>query len=255
MSEAADPTLTTPSLLLPEVPEVPAPETPFTLAIDIGGSGIKTMLLDKLGHASGKRNRKETPHPATPHAVMEVIRSLLPDMPYDRVSVGFPGVVMNGVTRTAPNLHKEWQGFDLQQAIAQLTGKPTRVLNDAGLQGLGVISGHSVEIVLTLGTGMGFGLYVDGHYGPNVELAHHPLRKGRTYEEYVSDAARRALGNRKWSKRVLLVLDQVQKTFNPNVVYLGGGNSSKLKLKSQLPEGVKVVENIAGLLGGIALWR
>ena len=102
---------------------------------------------------------------------------------------------------------------------------------------------------------MGFGLYVDGHYVPNVELAHHPLRKGRTYEEYVSDSQRRAIGNRKWSKRVLMVLDQIQKTFNPTIVYLGGGNSSKLKLKTKLPEGVRVVENVAGLLGGIALWR
>ena len=247
MSEALEPPLEPPSLALPE--------PPFTLAIDIGGTGIKSMLLDKNGVASGRRNRKATPRPATPEAVLEVIRGLLPDLPYDRVSVGFPGVVLGGVTRTAPNLHKAWEGYDLAQAVETLTGRPTRVLNDAGLQGMGVISGHGVEIVLTLGTGMGCAIFVEGRYVPNVELAHHPLRKGRSYEEYISNAARSAVGNRKWSKRVQRVLAQVQKTFNPTIVYLGGGNASKLKFKSKLPEGVRIVENVAGLLGGIALWR
>jgi polyphosphate glucokinase len=109
--------------------------------------------------------------------------------------------------------------------------------------------------VLTLGTGMGCAIFVDGRYVPNVELAHHPLRKKRTYEDYVGNAARVAVGNRKWSKRVHRVLQQVEATFNPTTVYLGGGNSSKLKGKSKLPEHVRIVENIAGILGGIALWR
>ena len=247
MSEAPETTAEPPSQALPE--------PPFTLAIDIGGTGIKAMLLDKNGIASGKRNRKETPRPATPEAVLEVIRSLLPDLPYERVSVGFPGVVLGSVIHSAPNLHKSWQGFNLQQAIESLTGKPTRVLNDAGLQGLGVISSHGVEIVLTLGTGMGCAIFVDGRYVPNVELAHHPLRKGKTYEDYVSNAARKAVGDRKWSNRVRKVLAQVQATFNPTIIYLGGGNAEKLTFKDSLPAGVKVVENIAGLLGGIALWR
>jgi polyphosphate glucokinase len=238
------------------VAEAPAlPEPPFTLAIDIGGTGIKAMLLDKQGKPSGKRSRIETPRPATPDAVLAVIRSLLPDLPYDRVSIGFPGVVVGGVTRTAPNLGAEWHGYDLQQAVQALTSRPTRVLNDAGLQGLGVISGQGVEIVLTLGTGMGCAIFVDGRYVPNVELAHHPLRKGRTYEDYIGNAARQEVGNRKWSKRVLKVIAQVQATFNPTILYLGGGNATKLKWKKQPPADVRLVENVAGILGGIALWR
>lgn len=226
---------------------------PITLAIDIGGTGIKTMVLDSKGNPIGERTRVPTPRPATPQAILACIKSNLPKHHFDRVSVGFPGVVVNGVTRTAPNLHKLWTDFPLQQALSDLTGRPARVLNDAGVQGLGVIGGTGTELVLTLGTGMGFALYVGGRYVPNVEMAHHPFRKGFTYEEYIGNAARLKAGNRKWNTRVLRVIEQLQKTFNPDVIYLGGGNSARLR--GELPAGVRRVDNVAGLLGGIALWR
>lgn len=229
-----------------------APEGPYTLAIDIGGTGVKSMLLDANGRQSGNRVRQPTPRPATPQAVLAVIKAMLPDTPYDRLSVGFPGVVVGGVIHSAPNLHKTWAGFNLQQALGDLTGRPARVLNDAGIQGLGVISGQGVELVLTLGTGMGFALFVDGRYVPNLEMAHHPFAKGRTYEESIGNAARIEAGNRKWNKRVLQVLAVVQRIFNPAVIYIGGGNAEKLK--GELPTNVKRVENVAGLLGGIKLW-
>jgi len=228
------------------------PEGPYTLAVDIGGTGIKSMLLDAKGGQSGNRVRRPTPRPATPQAVLALIKTMLPDTPFERVSVGFPGVVVDGVIQTAPNLHKSWAGFNLQQALQDLSGRPTRVLNDAGIQGLGVIAGRGVELVLTLGTGMGFALFVDGRYVPNLEMAHHPFQKGRSYEESIGNAARVEAGNRKWSKRVREVLALVQRIFNPSVIYIGGGNAEKLK--GELPANVKRVENVAGLLGGIKLW-
>lgn len=228
-------------------------DKPVTLAIDIGGTGIKAMVLDAKGNPIGERLRVPTPRPATPQAILACIKNLLPKIPFDRVSVGFPGVVVNGVTKTAPNLHKKWADFSLQQALSDLTGRPARALNDAGVQGLGVISSTGTELVLTLGTGMGFALYVGGRYVPNVEMAHHPFRKGLTYEEYIGNAARLKAGNRKWNARVLRVIGQLQKTFNPDVIYLGGGNSARLR--GELPAGVRRVDNVAGLLGGIALWR
>lgn len=235
----------------PAVVEAP-PEGPYTLAIDIGGTGVKSMLLDGKGRQSGNRVRRPTPRPATPQAVLAVIKSMLPDTPFDRVSVGFPGVVVDGVISSAPNLHKSWGQFNLQQALRDLSGRPTRVLNDAGIQGLGVIAGHGVELVLTLGTGMGFALFVEGRYVPNLEMAHHPFRKGRTYEEAIGNAARIESGNGKWNKRVRDVLELVQRIFNPAVIYIGGGNAEKLK--GELPANVRRVENVAGLLGGIKLW-
>lgn len=242
-----------PASVQPSTSHSEASTEPLTLAIDIGGTGIKCILLDTKGQAIGERQRQATPRPATPQAVLACIRSMLPARPFQRVSIGFPGVVIDGVTQTAPNLHRKWEGFNLQQAATELTGHPTRVLNDAGVQGLGVITGNGVELVLTLGTGMGFALYVAGRYVPNIEMAHHPFRKDVTYEDYIGNAARLRVGSRKWSRRVLRILEQLKATFNPSVIYIGGGNSAKLR--EELPKGVKRVDNVAGLLGGIALWR
>lgn len=225
-----------------------------TLCIDVGGTGLKAVVLDETGKAQCERQRVPTPRPATPAAVLSAIQTMLVDLPaFDRVSVGFPGVVKANVVATAPNLDEGWAGCALGAALGKLTGKPVRVLNDAGVQGYGVVKGKGVEMMLTLGTGMGCALFVDGTYVPNLELAHHPLRGKKTYEDLVSDAALKSVGKKRWSRRVREVLAVVQPIFNPDVIYLGGGNSRLIKGK--LPRNVKVTENLAGLTGGIALWR
>src|SRR5205823_1856213 len=130
--------------------------------------------------------------------------------------------------------------------------KPTRVLNDAGVQGHGVIEGKGTELCVTLGTGFGFALYVDGSYVPNLEMAHHPFKDGSTYEDYVGAKALERIGKKKWNKRVRRVVKQLMPVFNPRVVYLGGGNTKKLSI--ELPKNVKLCDNVAGLLGGVRLW-
>ena len=225
-----------------------------TLCIDIGGSGIKAIVLDAAGAPLNERVRLETPQPAVPDAVLGVIEQLVRGQgEFDRVSVGFPGVVVDGVTRTAPNLDPSWAGFPLAETIQKLTGKPVRAANDAGIQGLGVIEGRGVEMVLTLGTGMGCGLYIDGRYVPNLELAHHPFKKSDSYEDRVDNAARKKHGNKRWNERVLEVIEQVEPIFNYRQLYLGGGNAKHV-LKEGLPANVVLVDNMAGLLGGIKLW-
>ena len=227
---------------------------PRTLAIDIGGSGVKALVLGPNGHAIDERSRVKTPQPATPKAVMAAIKRLIKPLGgFERVSAGFPGVVVEGVTKTAHNLHPDWEGFDLGKALHTLTQRPVRVLNDAGVQGFGVIDGKGVELVLTLGTGLGCALYVDGKYVPNVELAHHPFHGKKTYEDFVGQAALERVGKKKWNKHVEKVLAQVQPFFNPGRIYLGGGNARLLDIP--LPANVKITENIAGLLGGFALWK
>jgi polyphosphate glucokinase len=224
------------------------------LAIDIGGTGIKALILGPDGKPLTERLRVKTPKPATPKAVLEALMALIePLAPYDRVAVGFPGVVMDGVTKTAANLHKDWKDFDLARTLAKATGHPTRVLNDAGVQGFGVVEGRGVEMLITLGTGMGCALFVDGKYVPNLELAHHPFRHGKTYEEYVGDAALKRVGHKKWNKHVQRVVEQILPIWNPRVLYVGGGNARLIDVK--LPPNVKITENIAGLLGGFALWK
>ena len=225
-----------------------------TLAIDIGGTGLKALVLDEEGEPLTDRARVETPRPATPESVVAAIVKLVkPLRPFDRVSVGFPGVVVEGTTRTAPNLDGGWKNFALAASLRRRLDRPVRVLNDAGVQGYGVIEGRGVEMVLTLGTGMGCALYVDGKYVPNLELAHHPFRGKTTYEEYVGARALEAVGKKKWNKRVARVLAQIDPIWNPRRIYLGGGNAKHLRL--DLPSHVRVTDNVAGLLGGIALWR
>jgi polyphosphate glucokinase len=230
------------------------PAGPVTLAIDVGGTGLKALLLDAKGGALTERVRVETPRPATPTAILEALVALVAPLDhYERVSVGFPGVVIEDTIRTAPNLDGGWTGFALGHLLSMKLGRPVRVLNDAGVQGFGVIEGKGLEMVITLGTGMGCALYIAGHYVPNLELAHHPFRGKKTYEEYVGAKALHKVGKRKWNKRVEKVLAQIEPIWNPRRIYLGGGNAKHLDIK--LPKHVSVTENVAGLLGGIALWE
>ena len=225
-----------------------------TLCIDIGGTGLKTMIVSANGKPLSERTRIDTPRPATPRAIGAALLKTMPDRTqFDRVSVGFPGVVVDGVTRTAPNLHPSWAGFDLATWVLRATGRPTRVLNDAGVQGHGVIQGRGTEVCVTLGTGFGFSLFVNGHYVPNVEFGHHPFRKGKTYEELLGDAALKRRGKGKWNKTLAAAVAQLQETFNFRVLYLGGGNARNVDFT--LPRNVKLVDNVAGLLGGVKLWE
>ena len=240
--------------MAPATSELPKPRTPRTLCIDVGGTGLKALVLDSTGQPVTERVRVETPRPATPRRVLQAIWALVEPLgAFERVSVGFPGVVVNGTVRTAPNLHRDWSAFPLARTLQDRFRRRTRVLNDAGLQGYGVVQGRGVEMLLTFGTGMGCALFNDGVYVPNIELAHHPFRKGKTYEDYVGARALARVGKKRWNRRVGRVVAQVLPIFNPRRLYLGGGNAKHLDL--ELPPEVHLVANIAGLLGGIALWR
>ncbi len=228
-------------------------QEPLTLAIDIGGSGIKMLVLDNSGNPVTERTRLPTPHPATPDAVLTTIEAQLKDHgSFDRISVGFPGVVTDGMTISAHNLHKDWVGFELAKTINEMTSLPVKVANDADIQGFGVIKGKGVELVLTLGTGFGSALFVDGNLVPNLELGHHRFKNGKTYEELLGQYARKHDGKDKWRRRVVDAIHNLDALFNPAVIYIGGGNAKKIKVP--LPEHVEITHNIAGILGGIKLW-
>ena len=225
-----------------------------TLTVDIGGSGIKAMVLNSKGDPIGGRKRVSTPRPAKPDSVLRAIIKLAnKHSAFDRVSVGFPGVIRKGVTETAVNLHKDWIGFDLEGALSKKLDKPVRVLNDADVQGFGAISGKGVELVVTLGTGFGSALFLDGRLVPNLEVAHHPFHRGKTYEEHLGSAALQKTGRKKWQRRVMQAIASLEHLFNYDTLYIGGGNARRLTL--DLPPNVKIIPNVAGLLGGIALWR
>jgi polyphosphate glucokinase len=223
-----------------------------TLAVDIGGSGIKVMVLDEQGTPLSDRQRLKTPNPAKVQKVIETIEILAKAQEYDRVSVGFPGVVQNGVIKTAVNLYDDWLQYDLAANLSQLLSKPVKVCNDADMQGFGAISGKGVELVITLGTGFGSALFVEGKLVPNLEMGHHPFRKGETYEEQLGRAALDRHGAKKWNTRLEKAIACLEHLFNYETLYIGGGETKQINFN--LPANVKIVPNVAGLLGGIKLW-
>lgn len=226
---------------------------PFTLAIDIGGTGLKMMVLDKNVKPVTERLKVDTPRPATPSAIVKTLADMVKKQPdFDRVSAGFPGVVLHGVIKTAPNLDGPWADYNLQKKISTVTNKPTKVANDADVQGYGDIKGVGVEMVLTLGTGVGSALFVDGKLVPNLEFSHHPFKHDDTYENLLGNAALKKDGDKKWNKHLAEAIALISRIFNYDDLYLGGGNALNIKL--DLPPNVHITSNMAGLLGGVKLW-
>src|SRR5256712_12755745 len=231
--------------------EKPRPHALRTLAIAIGGTGIKAVVLSATGKPLTERSRVKTPRPATPEAVINTIVELAKQQgEFDRVSVGFPGVVRRGITLNAPNLNGNWGGFRLADVLSKKLGVPVRVANDADVQGFGVIAGHGVELVVTLGTGFGSGLFVDGKLVPNLELGHHPFQKGKTYEELLGDAVLKKVGKKKWNKRLVRAIRTLDLVFNYDLLYIGGGNAAHNT--GEIPRNAKIVSHDAGPPRGLA---
>jgi len=242
----------------PPLPVVPitAASHPITMTIDIGGSGLKAMLIDAKGRPVSQRERVLTPKVPTPAAVLRSLGTLRRQIgKFDRVSVGFPGVIKHGCTYGAFNLHPLWAGgFPLQAELEKRWKKPVRVGNDADVAGYGAISGKGVELVLTLGTGLGGALFTSGHLCPGLELGHHIWRKrGMTYEDYLGRRGLDRFGKKEWNKLILAAIKSTEKLFNWDHLYLGGGNTKKIDFLP--PKNVSIVSNEKGLLGGVYLWR
>jgi polyphosphate glucokinase len=162
--------------------------------------------------------------------------------------------VRNGRILTAANLgNAAWKGFDLATALADRLGKPVRVANDADLHGLGVVVGKGVEMVITLGTGFGTGLYLDGRLGPHLELAHHRFRGGETYDQQLGNAALKRIGRTRWNARVKKAIANLRQLTHFDRLYVGGGNAKKIEF--ELDADATLIANDAGMKGGVALWR
>ena len=223
-----------------------------TLAVDIGGTGLKVLALSHEGKPVTERLRMLTPNPPTPIRLLTALDKLKGQMPtFDRVSVGYPGVIKKGVVLTAANLHPRWVGYPLEAELRKRWRKPVRVANDAAVQGFGAIQGKGVEMILTLGTGMGSALFTGGRLCPGLELGHHPWRK-KTYEDYLGKRGLKHHGKKRWNKLLREAIEQTRATFNWDHLYLGGGNTKLIEMEAR-PD-VTIVSNLDGLLGGVALW-
>jgi polyphosphate glucokinase len=248
----------------------PAREWPAdvrTLAVDIGGSGFKAAILDPAGTMLTERVRVETPYPCPPEKLVSSLIDLTQDLGHrDRVSVGFPGLVRNGRVRNIPSLsraaydgdtdpvlEKAWLGFDLESALAEAFGVPTKVANDADVQGCAVVTGEGFEFVMTLGTGVGTAMFLDGRLLPHMDAGHAPFRKGDTFEEQLGNVVRKHIGNERWARRVLEAISAYDRFLFFDTVHVGGGNAKHLN-PADLPHKARIVANTAGIIGGVRLW-
>jgi polyphosphate glucokinase len=239
-----------------------------TLSIDIGGSGLKAAVLGEDGAMTGERVRIATPYPCPPPALVEALHKLTSQLSaFDRVSAGFPGMVRAGVVLEVPalsraslggprdeNLARAWSGFNLEDALEELFGRPVRVANDADVQGCAVVSGQGLEFVMTLGTGCGTALFWQGSLLPHMELSHGPFRNGETFDQQLGDVSRQRIGNQRWRKRVDRAIAAFDAMLMFDHLYIGGGNATHLHA-GDLRANVTIVPNLAGILGGIKLWE
>lgn len=250
------------------------PHDVHTLAIDIGGSGLKATVLDASGAMLAERFRVDTPYPCPPQRLVGVLGELvvpLREFGAQRASVGFPGLVRHGrivevpsLSRreyagpTDPDLAQMWSGFDLQGALADRLVMPTLVANDADIQGCAVVEGNGMEFVMTLGTGVGTALFHDGALLPHLELSHGPFEADMTFDIALGNAQRKEIGNKKWADRVRRSVDAFHEMLWFDRLYVGGGNAKHLEPKHlgslDINDKAVVVSNSAGLLGGVRIW-
>jgi len=244
---------------------------PFTLAFDIGGTGLKANILDAKGGFVADRVRVPTTYPMSPDLMVEKLTGLAKKLPEaDRVSAGFPGMVRRGMVLSAPHfvtkkgpgtevdaeLQKAWADFDLETALGKALGKPTRVANDADVQGLAVIKGHGYEVVVTLGTGFGTAFFLSGRLLPHMEFAHVDFAKSQSFNERLGEPVRKKIGDKKWNKRVREMIAYLDTLTIFDHLYIGGGNAPRINRRDlgAVLERITVVDNSAGIMGGIALW-
>lgn len=242
---------------------------PFTLAVDIGGTGLKASVLDATGNMVADRVKVATTYPMPPEKLVATLVGMAGRLPaFQRASIGFPGMVRNGHVLTAPHfsttggpgtaadpaLLQAWKGFDLAGTLAQAVGVPTKVANDADIQGAAVVAGKGLEMIITLGTGFGTGIFYDGHLMPHLELSHHAFRKGETYNEQLGEHTRKRIGDERWNRRVLKAIAALRALVFFDHLYVGGGNSRRV-VRDALDDDITIVDNSAGVLGGIKLWE
>lgn len=234
------------------------------LGIDFGGSGIKGSLVNtRTGEFVTERHRIETPQPATPEKVAEVIRAITHHFNYrGDMGIAFPAAVQNGIVRTASNIDKSWIGQDAPKLIEEYTSCPTIVINDADAAGLAEMRfGHGKDVdgtvlLVTIGSGLGTSLFTEGKLLPNTELGHIHY-KNKVAEKWASDAVRKEedLSWKKWGKRFNEYLHYLEKLFYPKLIILGGGASKKFEKYSEYFKDVQTLvkpaylQNHAGIIG------
>ena len=234
------------------------------LGIDIGGSGIKAAIVDtKTGQLLSERHRIDTPKPATPEAVSKVIKQMVDFFKWDKaVGCSFPTTIVNGKCIHSGNLSPNWLGVQVDELFEKKCKLPFYVSNDADLAGLAEVklgagkNEKGVTVVITIGTGIGSGLFYDGKLIPNFEIGKMLHTDGKIIEFYTADSVRKKedLTLKEWALRFDELLAYTKIVLTPSLVILGGGISKKYdKFNEYLSTDISVkpaeFRNNAGIIG------
>ncbi|MEP7107348.1 MAG: ROK family protein [Ferruginibacter sp.] len=224
------------------------------LSIDIGGSHIKATILNADGELKSGFKTADTPHLPGPDKLLAAIKDIVGKFPeYDKISIGFPGYVKEGIVFTAPSLApKKWGVINFRKILQDEFNCPVAVVNDADMQGLGIVRGIGFEMVITLGTGLGSALFLNGNLLPHLELSQHPFTTNIIYDRYIGKKALKKVGVLNWNNRIQKVLLVLKTVFNYDHLYIGGGNSRKINFP--LDKNISLVSNEDGIKGGAKLW-
>lgn len=232
------------------------PQSEQILAIDIGATNIKFCHVDTLGTLLESIRRKPTPYPCSPGRLVELLSERILQSDSNSVGVGFPGEFNDGhvirpgnlsrpggvTTDVDPELEREWRGFALQESLREATGRDVRVVNDAKLAALGCCEGEGVELVLTLGTGLGLALCVDGELQRVRDVGAAPFENDMTYDQLVGERGR-ANDEREWFRLVARAIKNFCEEFGADVVHLAGGNARRVSPGHFSSLGCRVVIN------------
>ncbi len=236
------------------------------LGIDVGGSGIKGAIVETdTGELLTEKFRLKTPRPAKPEAVAQVVRKIVEHFEWKgKVGVGFPTPLAHGKCMSGGNLHKDWKGVRVDKLFSEATGLDFTVINDADAAGeaemhYGAGKGkEGLVAVITLGTGIGSGLFYDGVLIPNTELGH-TVYKGEAFEKFAADSVRKKedLSYKQWGKRLNKYFKRIELILSPDLFIIGGGASSKLeKFVGQIKINAPIIaaenQNEAGIIGAAA---
>lgn len=234
------------------------------LGIDIGGSGIKGAIVDsKTGKLLSERLRIPTPKKATPKLIAKTVNTLIKDLDWKgAVGVSFPTIIKNGQAKHHGNLDKSWKGTQVDQLFKSVCGNDFFVVNDADAAAMGVMEfgegkdQKGLVMTITLGTGIGSGVFFNGQLLANFELGRIYGKKGDIMEAFAADSARKRndWDFKTWGKRVNFFLEHIEKSFSPDLIIIGGGVSKKMDkfkkyIKTETPVKAAELKNNAGIVG------
>ena len=220
------------------------PRTPVQdqiLAVDIGATNVKFCHVDIHGELLEGVRRRPTPYPCSPDRLIETLDERIESSACPRVGIGFPGEFADGhvvrpgnlsrpggvTTEVDPGLEAQWKGFELQAELCKATGRDVRIVNDATLAALGSIDGHGVELVLTLGTGLGIALAIDGTLRKIRDVGAEVFVRGKTYDQTIGEHSR-STDEVHWGELLVMAADGFVREFGATTVHLAGGNARRV---------------------------